>query len=211
MEPSERHRQLLLTAKKVFAERGYHATGVADIVDSAAVARGTFYLYFKSKRDIFSAVLDYIFQSLMEHLQGIPADQPEKILKGIIDNLANMQAFFEGSADEAMIIIREAMLLDEESAGHVDEMRLALVDWIRDILVHWQDVGILRPLDPDLVAHAFIGSTHNLFEQRVLKGREFMNSEQIVPALLDLFLFGLVAPQHFQLAEEHLKEIGDTE
>jgi AcrR family transcriptional regulator len=211
MEPTERRRQLLLTGKKVFAECGYHATGVADIVESAAVARGTFYLYFKSKRDIFGAVLDYIFQSLMEHLQSIPADQPEMILKGIIDNLANMQAFFEGSADEAMVIIREAMLLDEESARRVDDMRKELVEWLREILVHWQKAGILRPLDPDLVAHAFIGSTHNLFEQRVLKGQEFIDSEQIVPVLLDLFLFGLVAPEHFQLAEDHLKEIGDTE
>jgi AcrR family transcriptional regulator len=38
----------------VFKEKGYHATSVNDIIDAAQIARGTFYLYFTSKREVFA-------------------------------------------------------------------------------------------------------------------------------------------------------------
>ncbi len=208
MEPTERRRQLLLAAKKVFSDKGYHAAGVADIVEEARVARGTFYLYFKSKRDIFSALLDYIFQSLMERLQAIPLDEPEKILRGINDNLAVIEAFFEEDSEHAQIIIREAMFLDEDSSRRVDDMRQALVEFLARVLEQWQSAGILRPLDPQVVAHAFLGSMRGLFEQRVILGKLDLPSDHIVQTLLDLYLFGLLDPEHFELAADHLRDIG---
>jgi AcrR family transcriptional regulator len=208
MEPTERRRELLLAAKKVFADKGYHAAGVADIVDAAAVARGTFYLYFKSKRDVFAAVLDYIFQSLMEQLQSIPLDQPEQILKGIMDNFALVEAFFEQDSEHAQIIIREAMFLDDASSQRVDEMRQALVEYLRNVVTQWQEAGILRPLDPELVAHAFVGAWRSFFEQRVILGKLAASGEEILENLIQLFLFGLISPEHFELAADHLRDIG---
>lgn len=49
--------QLLLAARDAFSERGYRATTVAEIVERAATARGTFYLYFRNKDDVFSQVM----------------------------------------------------------------------------------------------------------------------------------------------------------
>lgn len=48
--------QLLAAAAEVFAERQYLATNVADIVQRAGVAHGTFYRYFDSKEAIFREV-----------------------------------------------------------------------------------------------------------------------------------------------------------
>ena len=49
----ERRAALLSTARQVFAQHGYHSTSIDDLIDAAGVARGTFYLYFESKRAIF--------------------------------------------------------------------------------------------------------------------------------------------------------------
>lgn len=209
MEPIERRRELLLAAKKVFAASGYHAAGVADIVAEAEVARGTFYLYFKSKRDVFSALLDHIFQSLMKRLQSIPLDQPEQILKGLMDNVALVEAFFEEDTEHAQIIIREAMFLDDESSRRVEEMRHALVEYLVGVVRQWQEAGILRPLDPELVVHAFLGAWREFFEQRVILGNITASSEEIIENLIQLFLFGLIDPKHFDLAADHLRAIGE--
>ena len=48
----DRREQVLLCAQRVFSRKGYHAAGVADIIQAAGVARGTFYLYFESKRRV---------------------------------------------------------------------------------------------------------------------------------------------------------------
>jgi len=211
MEPTERRRELLLAAKKVFADKGYHAAGVADIVAEAVVARGTFYLYFKSKRDIFSALLNHIFLSLMERLRAIPLDQPELILKGLIDNVTLVEAFFEEDTEHAQIIIREAMFLDEESSRRVDEMRKTLVEYLVGVVKQWQEAGVLRPLAPELVAHAFLGAWREFFEQRVILGNITASSEEILENLIQLFLFGLIDPEFFDLAADHLREIGEEE
>ncbi len=54
----EKENRLLNTAFKLFTEKGIKETSIQDIVDSADVAKGTFYLYFKDKyqiRDILIA------------------------------------------------------------------------------------------------------------------------------------------------------------
>ncbi len=52
-----RHREILQAARSLFARLGYSATSVDDIAQEAGVAKGTVYLYFKSKEEVFAALL----------------------------------------------------------------------------------------------------------------------------------------------------------
>jgi AcrR family transcriptional regulator len=56
---------LLQRARTVFEQRGYGAASVADIVSAAGVARGTFYVHFKSKREIFIALVGMVEEELV--------------------------------------------------------------------------------------------------------------------------------------------------
>ena len=58
MSADDRRAHLLSASRTVFGRKGYHRTGVADIVTEAGVARGTFYRHFEGKREAFSAVVD---------------------------------------------------------------------------------------------------------------------------------------------------------
>src|SRR5256886_12352839 len=49
-------RKLLDAGMRVFAERGYHAARVDDIVRAAHTSHGTFYLYFANKEDLLRAL-----------------------------------------------------------------------------------------------------------------------------------------------------------
>lgn len=49
---------LLTAARKVFAERGYHETSIADITGEADVGVGTFYLHFRDKDSIFNTLIE---------------------------------------------------------------------------------------------------------------------------------------------------------
>lgn len=56
----ETRRTLLGAASRLFAERGFHATSVPDIVKAAGVGHGTFYQYFGSRRDILLALTQQV-------------------------------------------------------------------------------------------------------------------------------------------------------
>ena len=49
---------ILEAARQVFAELGYGETTVRDIIRKTGLASGTFYNYFKSKEEVFEAIMD---------------------------------------------------------------------------------------------------------------------------------------------------------
>ena len=58
----ERRAQILQCAKEIFSKNGFHNASVADLIEQAGIARGTFYLYFSSKRAIFDTLLENLLQ-----------------------------------------------------------------------------------------------------------------------------------------------------
>src|SRR5216684_433676 len=68
---AENRAALLKAARTVFAEMGYGAAGVRDIVRRTDLASGTFYNYFKDKSEIFEAVVREMTVELQRrHSQG---------------------------------------------------------------------------------------------------------------------------------------------
>src|SRR5580693_7858169 len=80
---AENRTALLKAARAVFAEMGYGAAGVRDIVRRTDLASGTFYNYFKDKEEIFSAVVvDLSSELLALHQQGrVKAKTAEEFLR----------------------------------------------------------------------------------------------------------------------------------
>ncbi|MBC7172627.1 MAG: TetR/AcrR family transcriptional regulator [Polyangiaceae bacterium] len=59
-----RRAQILAEAIQVFGEKGYHAANIADIARRLGLGHGTFYRYFRSKLDIFDAIVDGIVAAI---------------------------------------------------------------------------------------------------------------------------------------------------
>ena len=57
---------ILKAARKVFARHGYDGATMDDVAEACSIAKGTLYLYFKSKRQIYLGVLKEDLHSLRE-------------------------------------------------------------------------------------------------------------------------------------------------
>ena len=80
-EPEERKKEILDAAEKLFAERGYEAATVNDILDAVKIAKGTFYYYFKSKEDVLDALIDRRISEGVEKAEQIAASPLPTIQK----------------------------------------------------------------------------------------------------------------------------------
>ena len=60
----ETHHRILETANILFSKNGYDATGVAEICEQAGISKGAFYHHFKSKQELFLALLDGWLQTI---------------------------------------------------------------------------------------------------------------------------------------------------
>ena len=56
--PEERKEEIIITAQKLFLEKGYFKTKVSDIVKSIGVSQGIFYYYFSSKDMVIDEIVD---------------------------------------------------------------------------------------------------------------------------------------------------------
>jgi len=80
---SDTRDRILAAARKLFAEKGYGSTSVADLLQSAGVNAGSLYHFFPGKQDVLLAVLDSylagIGPMLLEPAWGGVADPIERV------------------------------------------------------------------------------------------------------------------------------------
>jgi AcrR family transcriptional regulator len=88
-EPDIRRGEIILAARKLFEKKGYTATPIEAIIQKAGIAKGTFYYYFKSKKDILSALvedigreMEQLFHSIIENNHIISIDKLKLIFQG---------------------------------------------------------------------------------------------------------------------------------
>src|SRR6476659_5322536 len=127
----ERRAQLITCAARLFAERGYHPTSVADIVAALGVGKGVFYWYFASKDELLTDLLKSSNHELRKRQQqaiGDEADPVRRIERGIRASLEWFHAHREYFA------IIQFAATDETFALFLDcNLYISLVDTIRHL------------------------------------------------------------------------------
>ncbi len=81
----KRREKIILSALKVFCEKGYQSTTVDDIVKKAKCSHGLFYHYFSSKKEIFDEVSSLRGRGMIEHM-----DEVIKMPTSYLDKLKNL-------------------------------------------------------------------------------------------------------------------------
>ena len=69
--PSDVRQHLLDTGRALIQGRGFTAVGLAELLGTAGVPKGSFYYYFDSKEQFGEALLDGYFQVYLEALEGL--------------------------------------------------------------------------------------------------------------------------------------------
>src|SRR3954452_16863553 len=79
--------EIVASALECFAERGFSGTRLDDVAARAGVTKGTLYLYFANKEELFKAVVRESFLPLLERVMGEvaggPQDPGERIRRGV--------------------------------------------------------------------------------------------------------------------------------
>jgi AcrR family transcriptional regulator len=182
----ERREQVLRSAIEVFAQKGYHATSVGDIITRAAIARGTFYLYFQNKRQIFEAILDMALQGLVSRLQRIDlAPHSPPPLDQLRENVGRLIAFLLSERELTQILLRHAEGLDVEFDRRLSAFYETIMALIIDVLRTGQMMGLVRACHLQIVAACILGSIKEVMA-RLTSGRgEVPDLEVVVDEIVN--------------------------
>ncbi len=190
---SARREQLLLAARRVFAASGYHASSVADILAEAGIARGTFYLYFPSKRAVFESLLDQMLDQLRAGITRIrTGEDAAPVTEQMHQNIRGVLQVLERNRELTIILLRESAGLDADFDQKLDDFYARLVSVIEDALVLGQAMGLVRQCDTRLAAHCVLGSVKEVTTRLVAtQERQRPDLDALAVALMDYNLKGL--------------------
>ena len=73
----EKRNQIMAGARQVFLEHGFDAASMGDIARAAGVSKGTLYVYFQNKEDLFAALVTSECSETAERLFVLDADAPD--------------------------------------------------------------------------------------------------------------------------------------
>lgn len=115
---AERRRdQILEAAYRVFGEKGYHQSGIADIAAVLGIGHGTFYRYFKNKRDIFQ----HVVQGVVERVRSVVADEDpaatdslEAYREQVLRIATKLGGLFRDDPYLGKLLFYEALGIDQE-------------------------------------------------------------------------------------------------
>lgn len=143
--------QIIETAMRLFSQKGFYQTSSNEISEQAGVSIGSFYAYFKDKKQLFIEVLKYYDKQILDriHIEKKPDNgNKEEFLRGLINRLLQSHKIFPEFHKE----LSAMQLLDPDIKKVIDEQELLVLEYTRQSLKIWQD----QIKTTDLEAAAFV-------------------------------------------------------
>ena len=149
-----RRESILAAARRVFAERGFEGTTIADVAREAGVASGTVYLYYSSKLDLFAALNAQLFEVILQAMREAAA--PPDLRGG---TRARIHAVFEACC-EHRDLLRLVFLNPDPRTEVARRMKRADERRLRPLAELFQGgmaAGVVRQADSMLLAKIITG------------------------------------------------------
>jgi len=146
--PEERPQQILMAAIDAFGEHGIAATRLEDIAARAGVSKGTIYLYFESKEDLFREVVRQVLVPRMQEVEraldsGTPTEQLERYMRLQWEHFERRSA-----AGWIRLVVAELHKHPDLAAVYYTEAVSVGNKVLGGILRRGMDTGEFRAMDP---------------------------------------------------------------
>jgi AcrR family transcriptional regulator len=185
------NRELILeAARQVFAELGFGATTVRDIIRATPLASGTFYNYFKSKEEVYQAIRDDVALAIRPRLRDerIKAKSVEEFIS------STFRTFMEFVADD-QVNFRTIRHTADTTRVRLDTPEvIAGFEELREDIEKAIKEGLFPPVDADFLMASIVGVAFEVSERMVL--REKRDPAAAATFATALFLGGIRSLPH---------------
>lgn len=202
MERQARRAQVLRHAKRIFARKGYHKTNVADIIARAGIARGTFYLYFQNKKDLFEELLEQVLGELTSRIERlrIAPGRPDPVQQ-LRDNLERVLAYVLTERELTDILLNHSTGFDRE----LDEKIQEFYDRVAALIQRSLDLGIemnlVRKSNTQATSYAILGGVKEVIG--MMSRRRETETSELVEEILDFGLRGVARAELLKFIRPH--------
>ena len=186
-----RHQAIIDTSARVFARRGYHATGIMELCAENDLGKGALYHYIGSKEELLAAIHDRVMDEVMAGAErvaqagGSPPSQLAMLGEELLDVIHRYP-------DHVWVFLHEFPALTGERAEQFRVRRREYERRVEAVLQAGVDAGEFRKVQPRLTAMAWLGM-HN-YTYLWLKAGGRLSARDVAKPFADIFMHGIVRP-----------------
>jgi AcrR family transcriptional regulator len=169
----KKRKMIMKAALKIFSQKGYSPAALDEVAREASIAKGTLYLYFQDKEDLFSSTILYVMENLAARIVDSISDtmSPVEILRSIayteLDYFASNMEFF-GLIHTAM----SGNLLGnhETLLKTLNERRMTLVEYLKGVVQEAKRRDQVRKdIETEQIVYSYLGMIESAIDQMHLK------------------------------------------
>lgn len=178
----DRKEELIDTAERLFRTKGYAACTINDILREVAIAKGTFYHYFKSKEDVLDAMVDrYADRALAQVQDALAAAEgaaPAQRLLLAFQSMNVRQEFGDHLLEQ--MHAGENALLHQKS---LSRMVMGMAPVLARIVEEGSQAGAWRCRHPLPYMQIFLAAALSLMDEGIF-GMDDHTQQALLPALI---------------------------
>ena len=205
LKEDNKHRKILRAAVKVFSEKGFYNSRVADIAKEANVADGTIYLYFKNKDDILISLFEEEFGEIVSNMRQElekERDALQKIRRFAVLHLAIVSKQ-QQLAEVLGVEVRQSSKLMKE---YINKPFIEYLNLIRSVVIEGQQTGLIRKdLTPGIMKRAFFGALDEMARYWVLSTKKKHRTDEAAAQISDVFIRGMMSEEALETYPGRLK------
>ncbi len=193
MQHKDRRQDILRAAMELFAKKGFRGTTTRDLAAQADVNEAIIFRYFKTKEELYRAILE----EKMQHGRAGKDEELSRLAEsGSVQFLETVGRRFLEKHEQDTTFIR--LLLFSALEGH--ELADMFLDSMpeRDPLAAYMqkriDDGIFKPMDANLAARAFVGMFFMFIQTQLIFGlnkKQSFDRDEVVRTFVSIFLTGI--------------------
>jgi AcrR family transcriptional regulator len=185
--------KLFAAATKIFARQGYKNTSVDEIVKSASVAKGTFYYYFKSKDDLFLALIGTGTERLSKQMIG-EADKYSDPIQKVRAIMTSQYRFFATNEDLCRVLISEIWRFESKWKQKYKARRDQYIKAMEQAIKFGQNADIFnKEIDSKISSIALFGLVATSALDCIASGEKL--TEKIEEMIIKIAISGLIEPK----------------
>lgn len=185
-----RCRAICDAAMRVVGRKGLAKATVDDIAREAGVAKGTIYLYFRSRDEILEKTIGAAVDELLDRMQCAADDAAARSSSEVLERvLAAQFLYFDENRDFFRLYFASGEYSEDRRLRQSRRYRLH-IEQLVGLIKRGRKRGELRSLDPERAAIAIAGATRDVILRRIHE-KQPPPPEADAQFLTDLLLSGL--------------------
>ena len=181
--------QILLEAKHLFIEQGYHGLSMRQIAEAVGVSKAAIYYHFRDKEELFLAILEIYLDEIEAILDLVQAEgttcrqQVSALVEAILSQPAEQRAVIRLASQEMSQLNAEARQAFNKT------YHKKFIDKIQAILKAGVESGELKPIDTGVATWMLLGMMYPYFYPA--HSYDMPSPSDVAEQLLEIYLDGV--------------------